>query len=100
MAGFSGKRRKPLLVMALARAIFVTFLLMLLSFAVSLLLAITVLLIAAATKGSHVDMAFAYRNIAAPVALVVGVIVLVLSLLMELRHYRQTRALQSIERAG
>jgi ABC-type dipeptide/oligopeptide/nickel transport system permease component len=100
MARFRSKARKPLLVMALARAIFMTFLMMLLSFALSLLLAITVLLIVAASKGSHVDMAFAYRHIAAPVALVVGIIVLVLSLIMELRHHRQTKALRSVERAG
>jgi ABC-type dipeptide/oligopeptide/nickel transport system permease component len=92
--------RKPRLILALARALLVTFLLTLLSFAISLLLAIGGLLIASANKGTPVDMTFAYRHIAAPVAMVVGSIVLILSLAMELRHYRQARTLASIERAG
>jgi hypothetical protein len=100
MAARLGKSGKPRLLTAVARAVLVAFLLMLLSFAISLLLAIAGLLIASATKGTHVDMTFAYRHVAAPVALVVGSIVLILSLVMEIRHYRQTKALASIERAG
>jgi ABC-type dipeptide/oligopeptide/nickel transport system permease component len=100
MAARFRKSGKPRLSMAVARAVLVTFLLMLLSFAISLLLAIAGLLIASASKGTHVDMTFAYRHVAAPVALVVGSIVLVLSLVMEIRHYRQTKALTSIARAG
>jgi ABC-type dipeptide/oligopeptide/nickel transport system permease component len=100
MPGSSHKPRTPRLTMALARALLVTFLLMLLSFAISLLLAIGSLMITAAAKGGHVDMTFAYRHIAAPVAMVVGLIVLALSLTMEIRHYRQAKALISIERAG
>ena len=100
MAAIFRKSRKPRLIMAMARALLVAFLLMLVSFAISLLLAIGGLVIAAAIKGTHVDMTFAYRHIAAPVAMVVGAIVLVLSLVLEVRHYRQAKALASIERAG
>jgi hypothetical protein len=100
MAAIFGKPRKPRLMMAVARALLVAFLLMLVSFAISLLLAIGGLVIAAAIKGTHVDMTFAYRYIAAPVAMVVGPTVLVLSLALEVRHYRQAKALASIERAG
>jgi len=46
------------------------------------------------------DLRFAYRHIAVPVALSVGAIVLVLALIMEIRHYRQSRALAEIARAS
>jgi len=86
--------------MVLARALLVSLLVMILAFAISLLLAIAGLLVVAVSKGGSVDMRFAYRHIAAPVAIVVGPIVLALSLTMEIRHYRQAKALASIERAG
>jgi hypothetical protein len=100
MGGSTRPVRKPRLVMLLARALLVSLLVMILAFAISLLLAIAGLLVVAASKGGSVDMRFAYRQIAAPVAIVVGPIVLALSLIMEIRHYRQAKALASIERAG
>ena len=100
MGGSTRPVRKPRLVMLLARALLVSLLVMILAFAISLLLAIAGLLVVAASKGGSVDMRFAYRQIAAPVAIVVGPIVLALSLTMEIRHYRQAKALASIERAG
>jgi ABC-type dipeptide/oligopeptide/nickel transport system permease component len=100
MVGLPRGVRKPRLTMVVARALLVSLLGMILAFAISLLLGIAGLMIAAANKGGTVDMTFAYRHIAAPVALVVGPVVLVLSLAMELRHYRQAKALASIERAG
>ncbi|MGE5736872.1 MAG: hypothetical protein ACM34E_17395 [Acidobacteriota bacterium] len=100
MGGSTRPVRKPRLVMVLARALLVSLLVMILAFAISLLLAIAGLLVVAASKGGSVDMRFAYRQIAAPVAIVVGPIVLALSLTMEIRHYRQAKALASIERAG
>ena len=45
-------------------------------------------------------MPFAYRYIAFPFAITVGVIVLALSLAMEIRDYRQRKTLAGIERAG
>ena len=100
MGGSTRPVRKPRLVMLLARALLVSLLVMILAFAISLLPAIAGLLVVAASKGGSVDMRFAYRHIAAPVAIVVGPIVLALSLTMEIRHYRQAKALASIERAG
>jgi len=82
------------------RALLVTFLMTLLAFAVSMLLTIIGLSIYARTRAVHPDFAFGYRHIAAPFAVGVGAVVLVLSLMMEIRHYRQARALASIERAG
>jgi uncharacterized BrkB/YihY/UPF0761 family membrane protein len=82
------------------RVLLVTFLMTLLSFAVTLLLSIVGMVIVAGLQGVAPDMRFAYRRIAFPVALVAGSIVLVLSLIMEIRHYRHARALAGIVRAS
>ena len=78
----------------------VTFIGTLLCFAVSLLLAILGTVIVAAFRGTHPDMRIAYRAIALPIGLVAGTIILVLALLMEIRHYRQSKALSAIEKMG
>lgn len=83
-----------------ARVLLVTFLLTLLSFAVSLLPSILGVVIVARRRGTIPDLRFAYRQIALPVALVAGSIVLVLSVVMEVRHYRQAKALARIARAS
>jgi len=82
------------------RVLLVTFIVTLLSFAVSLLLGILGTLLAAKLRGIQPDMAFAYRNVALPVAGMVAAIVFVSASFMEVRHYRQARALAQIERAG
>jgi len=82
------------------RVVIVTFVVTLISFAVSLLLSLIGVLLVAKIRGLPPDLTVAYRNIAFPVAIVVGTIVLVLSLAMEIRHYRQTKALAEIEKAG
>lgn len=80
------------------RILLVTFIGTLLSFAVSLLLAIIGTVIAGAIRGIHPDMRVAYRLIALPMALVAGGIIFVLSVGMEVRHYRQSKTLSAIER--
>lgn len=82
------------------RVLAVTFIGTLMSFAVSLLLAIIGTVIASAIRGTHPDMRIAYRVIALPMALVAGGIVFVLSLAIEIRHYRQMKTLSAIERAS
>jgi uncharacterized membrane protein len=82
-----------------ARVLLVAFVCTLLTFAVSLLFAIVGIVIFSRMRGVHPDMTVAYRQIAAPVAAVVGVIVLALALAMEIRHYRQGKALAAIARA-
>jgi hypothetical protein len=62
------------------------------------LLAIIGTVIASAIRGIHPDMRIAYRLIAIPTALVAGGIIFVLSVGMEIRHYRQTKTLSAIER--
>jgi len=78
----------------------VTFIGTLLCFAVSLLLAILGTVLVGALRGVHPDMRIAYRQIALPVALVAGSIIFVLTLAMEIRHYRQAKTLSAIERLG
>ena len=82
------------------RVLLATFIGTLICFAVSLLLAIFGVVIASAIRGFHPDMRIAYRMIALPSALVAGAIIFVLSLVMEIRHYRQMKTLSSIERMG
>lgn len=91
---------KPAWYMIPARVAVVTFLSVLLSFAVSLLLGILGILAGAKLRGVPPDMTVAYRHIAAPVAGIVGAIVLVSAMVMEIRHYRQAKALTEIERSS
>jgi hypothetical protein len=83
-----------------ARVFAVTFLLTLLSFAVALLLSIMGTVVYSQMKHVVPNLAFAYRHIAFPFAVTVGAIVLVLSLGMEIRNYRQRKALEEIERVS
>jgi hypothetical protein len=80
------------------RILLVTFLLTLLSFAASLLLGILGLVIVAMLRGIHANMPIAYRYIALPVAALVSVVTLISASVIEIRHYRQTKALAEIER--
>ncbi len=80
------------------RVLLVTFVGTLTSFALSLLLAIIGTVVVSSLRGVHPDMRIAYRQIALPMALVAGVVIFVLALTMEIRHYRQARTLSAIER--
>ena len=83
-----------------ARVLLMTAVVTLLAFAVSLLLSILGTVVYSQLQHVAPNMPYAYRYVAFPFAISVGVMVLVLSLAMEIRHYRQRRALASIERAG
>jgi len=82
------------------RVLLVTFIVTLLSFAVSLLFGIGAVILEAKLREAHPNMAFAYKFVALPVAGTVAAIVFVSSTVMEIKHYRQTRALEGIERAS
>jgi hypothetical protein len=82
------------------RVVVMTILLTLLAFAVALLLSILGTVVYSEIKHVVPNMAYAYRYIAFPFAASVGAIVLALSLAMEIRHYRQRRALAGIERTS
>jgi len=83
-----------------ARVFLMTFLLTLLSFAIALLLSILGTVVYSQVKHVAPNLTFAYRHIAFPCAIAAGAIVLVLSLAMEIRNYRQRKALAGIERVS
>jgi len=90
--------RNPRLYLIPVRVVLVTFVVTLLSFAVSLLLGILGILLAAKLRGvQHPNLAVAYRHIALPSAAMVAAIVSVSATFMEIRHYRQTKALRQLE---
>ena len=95
-----GRASRPRWYWVPLRVLLVTFLLTLLSFAVSLLLGILGLVIAAGLQGVHPNLSTAYRYIALPVAAAAGALALVSASVIEIRHYRQTKALAEIERTS
>jgi len=92
-------RRRPRWFLIPLRVLAITFPLTLLCFAVSLLLGILGIVIRAWLRGTRPNMAAAYRDVAAPVALVAAVIVLISATVVEIRRYRQAKALAAIERS-
>ena len=80
------------------RVLLVPFLSTLLFFAVSLLLGILGVVIAARLRGLHPNMSIAYRYIALPTAATASVVVLISASVMEIRRYLQAKALAEIER--
>ncbi len=80
------------------RVLLVTFIGTLISFAVTLLVGIVGTVAVSALRHVHPNMTVAYRQIALPAAIVAGSIVFVLALIMEIRHYRQSKTLAAIER--
>jgi hypothetical protein len=82
------------------RVLLLTFLLTLLAFAVSLLMGILGMLRTARLRGINRDMTLAYRHIALPVAITAGAVALIFVTVLEIRNYRQARALAEIARAS
>jgi cell division protein FtsX len=76
----------------------VTFIGTLISFAVSLLFGIIGTVAISAARHVQPNMTQAYRMIAVPTAAVAGIIIFVLALAMEIRHYHQMKTLAAIER--
>ena len=83
-----------------ARVLLFTFLCSLLAFALSLLLGILGVIVGARLRHGTPNMTIAYRDVALPGALLVGGVALVSSIFMEVRHYRQSKALAEIERTS
>ena len=76
----------------------VTFIGTLLSFCFTLLFAIVGLSIVWMHYGVRPNMAIAYRRIALPAACWGGIVILLFSLVTEVRRYREAKALKAIER--
>ena len=56
--------------------------------------------IVSAVRHTDANMTVAYRLIALPAAAVAGIIVFVMALAMEIRHYRQSKTLAGIARVS
>jgi hypothetical protein len=82
------------------RVALVTFICTLLAFAISLLLGIIGTVAVAAYHHAHPDMRIAYRQIAVPAALAIGAVVIVVSSITEIRHFRQSKTLVGIARVS
>jgi hypothetical protein len=80
------------------RVLLITFLLTLLSFAVSLFLAIVGMFFYGAFSGSRPNMPVAYRHVAFPFAAGIALIVVIAATVFEIRRFRQAKALAAIER--
>jgi uncharacterized BrkB/YihY/UPF0761 family membrane protein len=100
MASSKAVARKPHWYFVPFRVVLVTVIVTLLSFAISLFLGILGTVIGSRLRGVPPNMAMAYRHVAVPVAIAVGTIVFVSALVMEVRHYRQAKALAGIEQAS
>jgi len=83
-----------------ARVLLVTFIFTLLAFAVSLFLSILGLAVVARVQGVNPDLRIAYRHVALPAALVAGSLILVAATILEILHYRQSKALAGIAQAS
>ena len=82
------------------RVFAMTFLFTALAFAVVLLLSIMGTVVYSQVRHVAPNLTFAYRHIAFPCAITAGAIVLLLSLAMEIRNYRQRKTLEGIERVS
>jgi hypothetical protein len=82
------------------RVLLLTFIGTLIAFAVCLLLGILFTVVVSAVHHVRPNMTEAYRRIALPAAGVAGSIIFVLALIMEVRHYRQSKTLAAIARVS
>ena len=94
------KKRAPRWYGIPVRVLLVAFLLTLLTFAVTLLVSIVTLTISGKVRGSAPNLTVAYKYVAAPAAMLVASIVLVAMTVVEVRRYRQAKALAAIESAS
>ena len=79
------------------RVLLATFVVTLISFAVSLFLGILGVVLAARVRGIPPNMTIAYRHVAFPIAATVAAVVLVSASFMEGRHYHQAKTLRRME---
>lgn len=82
------------------RVVLITFLLTLLTFAVSLFIGIVGTVIFSWLRGGSANVTLAYRHVAVPSAAIGAGIALVVMVIIEIRRYRQNRALSQIAHAS
>lgn len=94
------KSARPRWVGIAGRVFAFTFFLTLLSFAVVLLISIIATIVHAQIDHSAPNLMYAYKHVAFPAALCVGAITLVVTLVFEVRNYRQNKVLAGIAQAS
>jgi len=82
------------------RVVLITFLFTLLTFAVSLFIGIVGTVIFSWLRGGSANVTLAYRHVALPSAAIGAGIALVMMAVIEIRRYRQNRALSQIAHAS
>ncbi len=82
------------------RVLLIGFFVALMSFAVSLFVGIWIIVIKARLRGFHPNMTLAYRHVAFPVAATAALVAIIVAAVVELRHFRQAKALAEIARAS
>ena len=82
------------------RVLLVGFFVTLVAFAISLFGGIWVILIKARLEGVHPNMTVAYRHVALPIAAAAAVVAIIVAAVVELRHFRQGKALAEIANAS
>ena len=97
---FAAQTDRPRWIGAAARVFAFTFFGTLLTFAVTLLLSILGTVVHSQVEHVAPNLVFAYRRIAFPIAVSVGTIVLIVSLVLEIRNYRRWKVLVAIERTA
>lgn len=86
------KVRKPSLLLLVARVAAIAVLITLLTFAISLFCGIAGVLLAGAIRGQRIDLIYAYRYVALPLASLAFVVAVVVLLREEVPRYRRARA--------
>ena len=80
------------------RILLITFLATLLSFAISMFIGLLGTVLWAGLHHTAPKLTPVYRHFAPPIAIVIGVIVLIAATIHEIRYYRQSKVLAAIER--
>jgi hypothetical protein len=96
----ASKSPRPRWYLVPVRVLILTFLCALLAFALSLLLGILGIVIGSRIEGVHPNLTLAYRHVALPLAGIISGVVLITVTVLEIRRYRQVKALRQIEEAS
>ena len=90
--------RQPRPVLIPFRILLITGIATLLSFAISMFLGILGTIAWSALHHVKPNLTLVYRHFAPPIAIVIGLVVLIVATVHEIRYYRQAKALAAIER--
>ncbi len=93
--------RRYRLLLAAFRVVLITFVVTIMAFCVALLFGIVGIVLTKMIRGGPgPNLALAYRHIALPVAIAVLVVAFIITLIVEVRHYRRERAAITVQRGN